>query len=89
MFLTFSFATEGDAPSISATFIMSRTLTDRRIDDSGFSGGYLKLGPSSVPAKCLRPTPQKILLSPLLGKTSRFWRLGDRWMLSGGLITFF
>ena len=72
MFLTFYGATEGDAPSISATLIMFLTLTDLRIDDSGLGYGILNYIASSFPAKCFLPTPQKILLSPYLGNMRRY-----------------
>lgn len=40
MFFIFSEATEGEAPSISATFIIFFTLTDRRTEDSLLKPGY-------------------------------------------------
>lgn len=68
MFLTFSGATEGEAPSISATFIILRTLRYFLKEGSGLLICTSRRCDSSTPPYCFLPTPQKMLLSPPLGK---------------------
>lgn len=68
IFLTFSGATEGEAPSISATFIILRTLRYFLREGSGLLICSSTRGDSSTPPNCFLPTPQKMLLSPPRGK---------------------
>ena len=62
-----------------------RRLTVLRMVDSELTGsGILKANLSSQPPKCLRPTPQKILLSPSLGNINLCLAGGD-WVLVDSL----
>ena len=84
MFFTFYGATEGEAPSISATLMIFLTLVSLRKEGSGLAIGMDSLAACSASERCFFPTPQKRLLSPFFGQMRRSDWLFDLTILHEG-----
>ncbi len=89
-FFIFQVATDGDAPSISATFKILRTLIDFCLRNSVvICWGAKYPNCYQNPAQCFLPTPQKMLLSPSLGNRRRYELELDLARLNKDVITFY